>query len=518
MLKAKRILSVALVLCLAVSMVLTGCSTTPAAAPSGSESAAASSAADSAAAPSAASGEDVKLNVWYVGTAQDQGDRVEQALNKYLKETLKSNIQVNLEELGWNPDYTTKVNNALSTGQDVDLVFTSNWAANVQQNAMDGYFVELSNYLAQYPDIEKILGTDFLNSAKIDGKIFALPCNKEHFHSWGMLLRKDLVDKYKVDVTKIKTMKDLEPIYDQILKGEPGITPIAMEGFDVPGYKLLDWDNISDDDVPGAMYPSTDNSKTKIINQLTAPESVAVYKLMKEYLKKGYISPDAASADGVSNLLKTGKYFSAVQSLKPGKDAEMTASTGIEYVQAQMTPDYCTNRENTGAMMAITKQSKHPDEAMKFLSLLYTDANVLNYIIYGEKDKDYTVNADGTITLVSGSGYASGNGWRMGNQLTTLRLSFEAADKYEQWDKLNKSAPSLYSVGFMFNKSNNDIQTQVANCKAVTQEYFRTLLSGQSKDVDKDVAAMDAKFKTAGVDKLLAEMQKQFDEWAKAKK
>lgn len=516
MLKAKRILSVALVLCLAVTMVLSGCSTAPAAVSSGSDSAAASG-ADSAAAPSAASGEDVLLNVWITGTAQDQADRVEKALNVYLKDTIKSGIQVNIEELGWNDEYTQKINNALSTGQDVDLVFTANWCANVQQNAMDGYFVPLSNYLTQYPDVVNVLGQAFIDSTKINGEVYALPCNKEHFHSWGLLLRKDLVDKYKIDVSKIKTMKDIEPYYDQILKGEPGVTPIAGSGMDLPAFKLLDWDNVSDDDVPGAMYPSTDNSKTKIINQFTSPENIAIYKEMKDYLKKGYISADASTAAGVTDLMRTGKFFSAVQSLKPGKDAEMTASTGVEWVQAQMTPDYCTNRETTGAMMAITKQSKHPDQAMKFLSLLYTDANVLNYIIFGEKDKDYSVNADGTIALIEGSGYASGNGWRLGNQLNNLRFSFEAADKYESWNKLNASAPNLYSLGFMLTK-NADVQTLIANTRAVTQEYYKTLFYGQAADVDKTVAEMDAKYKAAGVDNLLAEMQKQFDEWAKTKK
>ena len=517
MLKAKRILSVALVLCLAVTLALTGCATAPAAASSGTDSAAASSTADSAAAPSAASGEDVLLNVWISGTAQDQADRVEKALNVYLKDTIKSGIQVNIEELGWNDEYTQKINNALSTGQDVDLVFTANWCANVQQNAMDGYFLPLSKYLTQYPDVVKVLSQEFIDAGKINNEVYALPCNKEHFHSWGMLLRKDLVDKYKIDLTKIKSMKDLEPYFDQILKGEPGTTPIAASAMDLPAFKVLDWDNISDDDVPGAMYPSTDNSKTKIINQFTAPETVAVYKEMKDYVKKGYISADASTATGVSDLLRTGKFFSAVQSLKPGKAGEMTASTGIEWVQVDLTQSVCTNRETTGAMMAITKQSKNPDAAMKFLSLLYTDPNVVNYIIFGEKDKDYSVNTDGTIKLIEGSGYASGNGWRLGNQLNNLRFSFESADKYDSWNKLNASAPKLYSLGFMLTK-NADMQTLIANTRAVTQEYYKTLFYGQAKDVDKTVAEMDAKYKTAGADKLIAEMQKQFDEWAKAKK
>lgn len=137
----------------------------------------------------------------------------------------------------------------------------------------------------KYPQITKILGQSFIDAEKINGLVYALPCNKEKFHSWGYLLRTDLVKKYKIDISKIKSKKDLEPYFDQILKNETGITPLCIQGFDVPAYHYLDWDNISDDDVPGAMYPSS-NGSTKIINQFTAPETIAVYKQMQNYLKK----------------------------------------------------------------------------------------------------------------------------------------------------------------------------------------------------------------------------------------
>lgn len=510
--KAKKLLSVILMLCIVASIAV-GCASTPAPAsdtPSGS-------AGDASQADNTPK-ETVTLEVWFTGTPQDQADRVEQAINDYLKNTLNSNIQVNIEELGWNDEYTQRVNNALSTGQAVDVVFTANWCANVQQNALQGNFLDLTNYLAANPEISEILGEDFINGSKIKGVNYALPCNKEKFHNWGFLLRKDLVDKYNIDLTTIKSTKDLEPYFDKVLAEETGITPIAIQGMDVPDWKFLDWDNISDDDVPGALYPTSDGSSKTIINQFTAPESIAVYKTMKEYLKKGYISPDAASAPGVSDLLNTGKYFAAVQSLKPGKDAEMTQSTGIEYVQVDITKAYKTNRETTGAMLAIPTHSKHPDEAFQFIKLLYTDANILNLIVFGQENIDYTKNADGTISTISGSGYASGNGWRFGDQFKQYLLDIEDPEKWNKWKSINDSAPALYSLGFMFDNNDTNVQTLIANNRAVTQEYYKTFLSGQANDVDALVKEMEAKYKAAGVDDLLKVMQEQFDAWVAANK
>jgi putative aldouronate transport system substrate-binding protein len=508
----RKSISLVVALCLMASTTLAGCQNS---APASSAPAAASTAASEAA--SEAPKEDVTITFWTAGTAQDQQSRIVDAVNKYLKETKKSNIQIDYQELGWGDDYTQKVNNALSTGQGVDVVFTANWVANFQQNALAGNFLELDNYLTKYPEITKILGQSFIDASKIQGHTYALPCNKEKFHSWGYLLRTDLVKKYNVDTSKIKSEKDLEPVLDQILKGEPGITPLCVANMDVPGWKYLDWDNISDDDVPGALYP-VESGDAKIINQFIAPESIAFYKQMKEYLAKKYISADAPTVTGVSDALKTGKYFACVQSLKPGKDAEMQASTGIEWTQVQITKDWITNRETTGAMVAIAKQSQHPDEAMEFINMLYTDADLLNLFVYGEEGTDYKKNSDGTITQIDGSGYASGNGWRWGDQTKNLRLSYESADKYDSWTKINESAPKLQSYGFIFNNTDTETQTLIANCRAVTQEYYKTLFMGQAKDVDATVKEMDAKFKAAGVDKLLATMQSQYDEWAKSKK
>ncbi|MFA9380372.1 MAG: hypothetical protein ACERKO_04860 [Acetanaerobacterium sp.] len=39
---------------------------------------------------------------------------------------------------------------------------------------------------------------------------YALPCHKEKFHNGSYLLRKDLVDKYGIDIIKITLSKDLE--------------------------------------------------------------------------------------------------------------------------------------------------------------------------------------------------------------------------------------------------------------------------------------------------------------------
>ena len=82
---------------------------------------------------------------------------------------------------------------------------------------------------------------------------------------------------------------------------------------------------------------------------------------MRDWANKGYIHQDAATMQNQSELMKSGTFFAASQSLKPGKDAEVEATTGIEWVQVDVTRPVMSNRETTGALLAIPAASRNPE-------------------------------------------------------------------------------------------------------------------------------------------------------------
>ena len=68
----------------------------------------------------------------------------------------------------------------------------------------------------------------FLEGSKINGKNYGIPTNKELAATRGVVYRKDLVENIKLDVSKVKTWADLEPLLKVIKEKEPGITPFSM--------------------------------------------------------------------------------------------------------------------------------------------------------------------------------------------------------------------------------------------------------------------------------------------------
>jgi putative aldouronate transport system substrate-binding protein len=449
---------------------------------------------------------------WYVIGNRNEPDtaKVCAAVNKYLKD--KINITLKLTTLGFGDTYDKKINPMLASGQKFDLVFTAAWAANYRNNASSGYFTDLTKMLKSSP-ITQVLGKDFLNGSAVNGKNFGVPANKEKAHNWGVLLLKSMVDKYKVNISKIKSLKDLEPTFDAIKKGEPGMTPLLAVNMDAP-WHLLDWDNLSDDDIPGAFY--NDNRGTTVINQFIAPEAIAQYKKMNQYYQKGWIHPDAATMDNFADQMKTGKYFCAVQPLKPGKDIEMNNSTGQKWVQVDLTPVVMTNRETTGAMTAIPAASKNKDRAFKFLELLYTDKTLVNMLEYGLPNVHYTKVSANVVKPLGGdkATYNPGHNWRYGNQFINWLTPDQDPQIWNLFEKYNKKAVPLRSLGFVYD--NKDSATQASACKAVIQQYYKELFTGAAADTDATVASMKSDLEAAGVNELIADMQKQFNAWLKA--
>jgi putative aldouronate transport system substrate-binding protein len=57
------------------------------------------------------------------------------------------------------------------------------------------------------------------------------------------------------------------------------------------------------------------------------------------------------------------------------------------------------------------------------------------------------------------------------------------------------------------------IRSEVAQCTSVYQEYAKVLSTG-SAEVEPTLEAFNAKLKAAGVDVIIAEVQRQIDAWA----
>ncbi len=456
--------------------------------------------------------EPVELKWYFIGNGQqDDVDAVEAEVNAYIKDKINATVQLQCFDWG---SYNDKLTTMIASGEEFDICFTSSWTNNYLQQAAKGAFMPLNDYFdTTLKGTADVIGDTFLSGSQIDGVNYAIPANKEKAHQWGILFRVDLLEKYDLDVSGVKTVEDLEPLLAVIKENEPNVYPLEALDGESP-WKIMDYDRIGDDKYPGVLW--NDSADLKVFNEFEAPETMAFFETMHKYFNAGYIREDAASINDFSADFNAGKIFASTKSLKPGKDVEMSNSSGYEWVQVAMTVPVISNRDTTGSMQAISATSPNPDRAAMFLELFNTDAYLNNLINYGIEGTHYTKVSDDVIEQTdAASAYNPGTGWMFGNQFINYLLPNEDPEKWAKFEKFNSDSIGTQTLGFVFNAE--PVKTEIAQCNNVWDQFVPALETGTVDPAEYVPMAIQA-FKDAGVDKIIAEKQAQLDAWAAANK
>ncbi|MFC4812523.1 ABC transporter substrate-binding protein [Paenibacillus sp. GCM10023250] len=452
---------------------------------------------------------------WFVPGSAAQKDQalVNEEVSKYLKD--KINASFDLEVIDWG-SWADKMNLKFASSEPFDLMYTANWDGFTTKIAQ-GNIIDITSLIDQYAqDAKAVIEPALLEGSKVNGKNYGMPVNKEMATQFGVMLRKDLVDKYAIDITTIKTLQDLEPYYDIIKEKEPGVTPFYLN----KDTSLLNvWQNNNFDHYDdGAGTLTKGSTDFKLVMGLETPEAKAGYDLIHQWYQKGYVNKDAATLQDMSGGLKAGKAFSFPEQLKPGKDAEVSTATGVQWVQVELTQPVIRTSDTQGSMASISRTSKDPARAMMFLNLLYTDKTLVNLIAFGIEGKHYKKVGDNTIDFADGvtaqtSGYNLNQAWLFGNQFNDFLWANEDPQKWEKFKTFNESAKNSPLLGFVFDPSN--VKTEVAAITNVGKEFNPGLGTG-TLDPNVYVPKYIDKLKAAGIEKVIAEEQKQLDAWRAA--
>lgn len=446
----------------------------------------------------------VTLKMYMIGPNQKDLPKVQEEINKYLTEKINAKLEINMIDWG---DYSQRMQVITSSGEDYDIAFTSSWAFDYLPNAAKGAFMPLNDLLEQYGQgIVKALDPRFLEGTKVKGVNYAIPANKELAQQYVWRFNKKYVDQYKLDILNVTTLEDLEPLLKTIKENEPAdITPLAVPKSFKP---YLPVDFLIGDEIPIGMY--LDTKDFKFINLLETPELQSALKTMRKYYKAGYVREDIATLDGIDNI-KTGKWLVDREITQPYAELGWSRNAGYDIVTRPMHDPVIYTSSAAGSMMAISSYSKNPERAMMFLNLLNTDVYLRNLIQSGIEGVHYKKLEDPYIEDLPAmkDNYAM-PGFALGNMFLTYLHEGEPKDKWDAFEKFNSSAIVAPTFGFNFDTA--PVKTEVASVTNVAKEFIPSLYTG-SVDPDEYLPKAIQKFKDAGIDKVIAEAQKQFDAW-----
>ena len=493
--KIQAIVCVAAIFCTATA----GCSTTKIA--SGTSSAESGAAVQS---------EDYPTITWYAaGCTPDGVDRIDTAANKILSDAgIKAKL--NLVWLGWN-NYSSQISTMLASNESFDI-FNGDMAS-IDGYALNGGVRDIKddNLTTYLPDVVKAMGNTIVNNCRYNGALYAIPVAHEYAQNFGIIYNSDLATKYNLDMSKVKSVSDLDSLFAQLHAANPKII-CAFSGTDEALRPMADIDYINNSSsLCAGMYLNNDCKEA--FNYFQSDKVVAALKKIREWYQDGYLETDT-TADQASMLNKGGTIFCVIERFKPGSAEQQSQDFKFKSIafSSSAKSTFCDFPAGWGN--AISSTSKNPELAMQVLNMAYKNADFINLLTFGEKDVDYTLSSDNILTLKnSGYGYdAYGSAsWQMGNHyLNYITKSQQDAGLSDIWTQLkdfNTNAQVLDHTGFYFDSTK--YTTQISAIANVYKEYSTMLYDG-SVDVDSTLSEFNKALDDNGMQTVLDAINAQY--------
>jgi len=454
-----------------------------------------------------------ELKLVFYGSPQKDYDLVQEAMSKITLEKINATVKLErIEPAAW--DQQTIL--MLTSPEQVDLIVTGNqsfWRQVSQKQLLP--LDELIQNHGQ--DIIKAFDPAILSAAKVEGKLFAVPTIRDFASNVHVYMRKDLLDKYDLDLSTVKELDDLDPYFEAIKKNEPNVTPLVKSVAPKPIInRVIDnqWDVLGD-----SVGVLENLDSLKVVNLYETPEYEKLIRSVRRWYEAGYISKDVAtSKDAAADLIKAKTAFGSIQKGKPGAHAQIETRVNMKLESVDIGHQMTSTTNVTAAMLGIPKNSKDPERAMMFLNLLHSDPDLMNLISWGIEGKHYKKVSDTQIDFLEGvdasnSGYNPRQGWMFGNQLLTYTWVTDSPSLWQDMDKYNRESKKSIALGFSHNPA--PVKTELAAITNVIKQFQDGLENG-SLDPDINLPKFNAALKAAGIDKVVAEKQRQLNEWAEA--
>src|SRR5467141_1830170 len=448
---------------------------------------------------------------------------VQDAMNKILKSKYGVTIKLNPIDFG---AYDQKQKLAVAGGDVQDIVYSVPWVNNYYVNVAQGALKPLDDLLHKYaPKTYASMTVQSWQATKVNGKIYGVLNQQPWTRPIGPRVRKDLADKYNLDLTKVNTFDDLTPFLAAVKAGEPKVTPIGIAQIADKGgpysaaylgYEIVD--GVSTD--AGVIGVKADDPNLKVVNIATLPEFFHQVQLARQWFQAGYYPVDLPG-DQVTANWRAGKYAMEIDVVHRDSVGQLKLTYGYDFVAKGLGPLILTTSGIIATMNNISSTSKNPQAAMKVIEAFNNDLDVYHLICLGIEGKHYVVtdqknNVVGFPTGVTATNnrYNPQSSWMFGNIFNDYYSSEDVVGAWPLSLKDNQTATPSQALGFAFDPTN--VKTELAQVQLAQQQYGYPLIMGRV-DSRAGLQTYLSKLHDAGVGKVISEIQRQLDKWKSSK-
>lgn len=428
--------------------------------------------------------------------------RISEALSEVSEEEYGFRVEISLAPFN---EYQTSLREELINGEPID-VFCYAGSSGLMSLIDEHYVYPLDDTLKEYSAIKRFIPREYWQCVTVDNKIYAIPANNNLNYSIGFVARADIAEQLGINSSKMDSLGQLHQILRYVKDKYPDMNPVVSSFGQII-------QSFGEDPLGDSLGVLMNNEGTKVENLYASEQYATMCNMMHRWHEEGLISYNM-SMDEISapNMLLAYNGFGYFVNLNNSNFVSAVQGTEQNMVYFKLgEPIANTSSVNIG--WCINSNSKHKEEAMQLLELLYTNQAASDICIYGQEaidyvriDRDYVTNIDK----------------RPEDQWDTISWAWPNQQIASEW-KLNgnkvetlpeKGAKRSKAMGFMFNSAS--VQEEVNYCILVVNKYNNALLSGYLNPQEA-LPAFLKELEDAGINTVITEKQRQLDRWLELK-
>lgn len=465
-----------------------------------------------------------KLPVRFVmpGDPLPDEELVEKAINKKMLED-GVNLELKALYVPWDV-WEQKTNLMMNTGEPFELLqVMDSWISAASIVGRGGIVPIGSAYLDKYgPNIKKVVPDWAFEAGKINGKIYTIPAfTVEPAVRTGFITyRKDLFDKNNIAIPK--SPEELSTAIETIIKSEKDKKYMYVPDDSDQQEMLHRWY----DSFPFIVY----DQLLFIKNDGTVKSWVETEEFKKDaaFNRKlyvnGIISPDILS---LKDDIKQNAYKNSLYPVDVGEGLGWWPQQKLNTPEAVfedflVAPEKPLLRSEAYTNSnAISATSANPEAGVMFFNWVYANQENYDLLHYGIKDTHWKDLGERKIEPINPDKPTYSYPTWMSESVSFMRFSKDIHPTLELINTLKfpgikyDDTTNFITLGFRFDTT--PVATEYANCMSEANTTFRPLANGVT-DYDKNYPKALAKMKAAGIDKVVAEYDKQLKAFVATKK
>lgn len=367
-------------------------------------------------------------------------------------------------------------------------------------------------------------------SCTYNGKTYGVPTHNIYYQTYSYLMKKNFAEKYgfEADDNKIYTVDEIEKMFETVKAGEGDDFLCYVPWnttYEPLNYGLCEYDKLGGDMSLGVLMLNKSFENTTIENIFETDEYADFCDRMYDWAQKGYISADAAiTADAADDICARENVLGTFGYGAPELDMLEGNGWNVGVVQFKVVDTYIPNT-NCSCTWSIPITSGNPEKALQAVTYIVEHPEAAWLIQYGIEGESWVITErDGDRV---GGNYASEDTNELpylnvyglwGNRLETVPFAGQPLD-YN--DKRQAAQDACYannrvtpSSGYVF--VTDSVSADIAAVQTVIAQYATSLNCG-ALDPAQALPDFISALKAAGIDTIIQENQKQFDEFLASK-